>query len=46
MVWFTYNFDDSVVLRVPAYEGENRVDAFTKAEVRVRYWNEHSTKEM
>lgn len=39
---FLYNFDDSVVSRVPTYESVNCESSFTHAEVDVRYWNEYA----
>lgn len=39
-MWDPYNIDDSVVLRVPVYEGINQKGAFIQAEVCVSYWNE------
>lgn len=37
--WFSYNFNDSVASRVPAYEGVNRGGGFTQVKVRGSSWN-------
>lgn len=44
--WYPYNFDDSFVSQVVAYDSVNRGGTFTEMEVRVSHWSEYFIKEM
>lgn len=43
---FAYNFDDRVVLRVPANASVTRWSAFIQEKARVSYWSQYSAKGM